>query len=157
VEPVEAVLGAPGDLEDVRGLALLAVAESGADPRLAQVVPGGLNQEPARVAGAGLRDRALAARLARLVERRYEPEPGRELGWPLEAGEVADLEAERERGERVDAAEAAQTRDRRPPLALEREPGEPLLERGFASDQPVDRGQAVEVGGLGRRLLEAPA
>jgi len=35
VESVEAVLCAPGDLEDVVGLACLAVVEGDADPRLA--------------------------------------------------------------------------------------------------------------------------
>jgi hypothetical protein len=79
-----------------------------------------------------------------LVERRNEPEPGAELAWALEAGEVADLEAEQERGGRVDAVEAAQPRDGRPPLALEREPGEPL----------VDGSERVERGELGRGLVE---
>ena len=44
------------------------------------------------------------------------------LGGPLEAGEVADLEREHERGQRVDAAEATQPRDRLRPLPFEREP-----------------------------------
>jgi hypothetical protein len=58
---VEAVLGAPGDLEHVRGLALLAVSERRPGPGRAQVVPGRLDQQPAGVAGAGLGDGALAA------------------------------------------------------------------------------------------------
>ena len=62
--------------------------------------------------------------------------------------------AERERGQRVDATEAAQPRDGRPPVALERESREPLVERGFAANQAVDGGKRVEVGELGRRLVE---
>jgi hypothetical protein len=64
VESVQPVLGSPGDLEHVRGLSLLAVGDGRADSRLAQVVPGRFDQEPPRVAGAGLGDRALAAALA---------------------------------------------------------------------------------------------
>ena len=139
----------------VVGLSGAAVGERGAVARLAQVVPGGLDQEPAGVAGAGLGDRALAAALAGLVERGHESEPGGELRGPLEAGEVADLEAEHERGQGVDAAEAAQPGDGRPPLALEREPREPLVERVLARDEAVDGGERVEVGELGRRLVEA--
>jgi hypothetical protein len=54
---VEAVLCSPGDLENVVGLAGLAVAEGDADTRLAQVVPGGLDHDAAGAAGAGLGDR----------------------------------------------------------------------------------------------------
>ena len=59
VEAVQAVLGAPRDLQDVVGLAGLAVFERHADPRGALVVPGGLDEQPARVARTGLGDRAL--------------------------------------------------------------------------------------------------
>lgn len=61
VGAVEAVLGAPGDLEDVVGLALLAVLECRADAGWALVVPGGFDQKPAGVAAAGLGDRAAMA------------------------------------------------------------------------------------------------
>jgi hypothetical protein len=49
VEAVQAVLRAPRDLQDLIGLTGLAVGERDADPRLARVAPGGLDQEPARV------------------------------------------------------------------------------------------------------------
>src|SRR5207302_1912368 len=111
VQSIQPMLGSPGDLEHVRRLALLTVCDRGPDSWFAQVVPGGLDQQPSRVAGAGLGDRALAAALTRLVERGYEPEPGAEPARVLEAREVADLEAEHERGQRVDAAETAQTCD----------------------------------------------
>jgi hypothetical protein len=101
VESVEAVLGAPGELEDVVGLAGLAVVERDADPRLAQVVPGGLDEDAAGEAGAGLGDRAARLALPGLVERGDETEPGRELARALEAAEVADLEMEDKRGESV--------------------------------------------------------
>lgn len=68
VEAVEAPLRAEGDLEDVVGLAGAPLGEGGADARPCQVVPGRLDQQPPRVAGAGLRDRALAAALPGLAD-----------------------------------------------------------------------------------------
>ena len=59
--------------------------------------------------------------------------------------------------ERLDAAEAAQPHDRRPVLRLGREQRQPLVECGAAGEQPVDRGERVEVGELGRDVLEALA
>src|SRR6185437_2360481 len=59
-----------------------------------------------------------------------------------------------ERGQGVDASEAAPASDSRPPLALQREPREPLIERRFAGDQAVYGRQRVEVGELGHRLVE---
>src|SRR5213596_247118 len=89
VEAVEAVLAAPGDLQHLGRLALVAGGERGADPRSAAVLPGGLDQQPARVAGACLGDRALAAALAGLLERGHQPEPAGELARGAEAAEVA--------------------------------------------------------------------
>src|SRR5207253_8067539 len=63
-------------------------------------------------------------------------------------------EAERKRGQRIDAAEAAQPRGGRPPLALERESREPLVKRRFTANQAVDSGERVEVGELGGGLVE---
>jgi len=120
-------------------------------------VPGGLDQDPAGEAGAGLGDRAARLALAGLVERGDEPQPGCELTGPSEAGEVADLEVEHERRERLDPAEGAQPGDGRPVLGLTREQGQSLVERGPAGEQAVDRGEHVEVGELGRHVLEALA
>jgi hypothetical protein len=44
---VQAVLGAVSDLQDVVGLALLAIAECRPDPWGSSVVPGRLDQQPA--------------------------------------------------------------------------------------------------------------
>jgi hypothetical protein len=111
VEAVQPSLCTEGDLEYVVGLAGAAFGERATFARAGQVVPGGLDQQPACLAGAGLGDRALAAALARLVERGDETEPAGELGRTGEAREVADLEAEHEGGERVAAAEAAEAGD----------------------------------------------
>jgi hypothetical protein len=137
VEAVQPSLGAQRDLDDVVGLSRAAFGERDTRPGLGQVVPGGLDEEPAGVAGAGLGDRALPAALPGLVEGRDEAEPGGQLRRPLETSEVADLEREHERGQRVDAAEAAQPGDGRPPLTLQREPRQPLIQRRLASDEPV--------------------
>lgn len=107
VDSVEAVLGAPGDLEDVVRLALLTVLESRADPGWALIVPGRFDQKPAGVTAAGLGDRAALARFARLGQRRDETDPRRELVWTGEAMPVADLALKGQRGQRVDATEAA--------------------------------------------------
>jgi hypothetical protein len=131
---VEAVLAAPGDLEHVRGLAVLALAKADTDPRRSAALPGGLGEDAAGVAGAGLGDRALRAALARLAERGDEPEPGGKLGWRAEAGEVADLERQHERRQRVESAEAAQPLHARPPVTLERQAGEALVERAAAGN-----------------------
>jgi hypothetical protein len=63
------------------------------------------------MAGAGLGDRALAALVAGAVLAGYETEKAHQPAGPLEAPEVADLDAQPDRAERVDAAQAAQTRD----------------------------------------------
>ena len=60
---VEPSLGAPGDVDDVRGLALLATLELFARGGMALIMVGGLDQEPAGVRGAGFGDRALPALL----------------------------------------------------------------------------------------------
>jgi hypothetical protein len=46
VHALEAVLRAPGDLQDVVRQALLAIRQRDADPWLARVVPGCLNEQP---------------------------------------------------------------------------------------------------------------
>src|SRR5439155_17320195 len=105
-----------------------------ADHRTALVVPGGLDQQPARVLGAGLRDRTGARALARLVERGNEPDPGGQLRRAGEALPVADLDVERERAQRVDAAEAAQAGDGGAELVLEQEPD---MEERLSREQPA--------------------
>jgi hypothetical protein len=79
VDAVQALLGAPGDLQDVIGLAGLAVLQGDPDPRLAGVVPGGLDQEPAGDPRAGLGDRAMAFALPDRLSEGVSPsqEPSR--------------------------------------------------------------------------------
>jgi hypothetical protein len=57
---------------------------------------------------ADLRDRALPTSLAGGVLGGHQPDEGHELLCPPEAAEVADLDDERERGQGVDPAQAAQ-------------------------------------------------
>src|SRR5215212_6292704 len=129
VDAVKPLLGPPGDLQDVVGLAGLAVFERDPDPRLACVMPGRLDQEPPRDPRAGLRDRTLALALPGLVERRRQPQPRAEPPRRAEALPVAgELEVEHERGQRVDAAERPQPSDRRPQPLVLRQPREALVE-----------------------------
>ncbi len=56
--------------------------------------------------------------------------------------------------EGVEAAEAAQPAHRLGPLTLERQLGEALVEGATAGEQPVDRGECVQVGKLGIDAFE---
>jgi hypothetical protein len=135
VEAVEAVLGAPGDLQDVIGLAGLAVGQCGADPRLAGVVPGRFDQQPPCVGGAGLGDRALDRGLAGLLERGRQAQPGEQPSRRSEALPVAaEFEMDRECGQRVEPAEGAQARDRGPQPLVLGESRESLVERVLARE-----------------------
>src|SRR5439155_19812714 len=82
------------------------------------------------------------------------PSQAASLSRSLEASEVADLEVEHERRQRLDAAEAAQPGDRRGVLGLAREQGESFVESCATGEQAVDRGERVDVGELGRDVLE---
>jgi hypothetical protein len=132
----------------------LAALERGALAGRAAVVAGRLDEEPACVAGAGLGDRALPSLLAGAVFGGDEPEVVHQLRGALEAGEVADLGAQSDRGERVDAAQAAQPRDRLGPRRERDELAEQPLDRVAARDQRVDRAQVVEQRRLGGALTE---
>jgi hypothetical protein len=95
---VEALLAAPGALNDDRVLSALAAGELVADLRSAACAPGRLDEETADVAVADLGDRALPALLAARMLGGHEPDEGHELLGPTEAVEVADLGDKRERG-----------------------------------------------------------
>ena len=97
-------------LDDHGVLAALAAGELVADLRPSPRVPGRLDEQAADVAVADLGDRALPALLAGGVLRGDEPDEGHELLGAVEAAEVADLGDERERGQRLDATQAAQAR-----------------------------------------------
>jgi hypothetical protein len=59
IDPVQPLLRAVGDLQNMLGLALLAVFEGHPDPWGASVVPGRLDQQPASEARSRLGDRPL--------------------------------------------------------------------------------------------------
>lgn len=75
VDAVQSLLGVVADRQDVVGLSELAVGQRGAEPGVAAVVPGGLDQQPAGEHRAGLRDRCLARGLPGLRQRRGQPQP----------------------------------------------------------------------------------
>src|SRR5262249_50367236 len=109
-----------------------------AEPRPPARVPGRLDQQAANVAVADLGDRALAALLTGGVLRGHEADEGHELLGAREAAEVADLSDERERGQRVDAAQTTQPRHQLPPRALLSRLPDRLLERLDAAVDAVD-------------------
>ncbi len=154
---VEPPLGTPADLDHARMLAALTHAELVGDTRRAPIVPGRLNEQAARVLGAGLRDRTLAALLARGVLARDDTEIAGEQPRMLEAGEVADLGGQPGGGEGADPAQAAQPTDRLGSPRAERD----LLERGLELVTPgehaVVRVERVGEGKLGGAVVEAQA
>lgn len=101
MDVVQTPLAAAGDPDYLVGLSGTAFGDQRAGARGTRVLPGGLDEQAAGVAGAGFGDRALATVLPGLVERGDEPEPASELARFREAVEVADLECERERGQGV--------------------------------------------------------
>ncbi|MBW3652705.1 MAG: 2-C-methyl-D-erythritol 2,4-cyclodiphosphate synthase [Actinobacteria bacterium] len=78
-----------------------------------------LDQQASGVAAAGLGDRALAAPFARGLLGRDEAEVAGQLLGVLEGGDVADLGDQPDRGQRVDATQAAQPRDGRRPRPVD--------------------------------------
>ena len=128
----------------------LAARELVGDGGTPPCVPGGLDEQPADVAVADLRDRPAVWALAGGVLGRDEADERHELRGRLEAREVADLDGDPERGERVDAAQAAQLGDELAPWSLLGRLANRALER---LDAPVDEIDGVLIPGgyeLGR-------
>ena len=94
----------------------------------AALVPGGLDQQPAGVRVAGLGDRALAAPLAARVLARGEAEERAERLGP-EPVPVAELDRQRERRQRRDAAETDEPLDDIDVRLARGELGDRLVER----------------------------
>src|SRR5712692_1601328 len=152
---VEALLAAPGPLDVGRGLAALASGELVADRRPAAGVPGRFDQQPAHVRVADLRDRPLSSLLAGGVLRWDEADKRHELLGRLEAVEVADLADQRQRGQRVDPAQAPQSSDQRAPRLLLGGLTDGALELLDPSVDEIDRVQIAVEGLLLRGQLEA--
>src|SRR5207245_7069619 len=115
---VEALLAAPGALDNHRVLATVAAGELVADLRPPTRVPRRFDQEAAYMAVADLGDRALPTVLAGGMLGRDEPDERHQLLGACEAAEVTDLGDERKRGQRVDAAQTTQPSDELPPWSL---------------------------------------
>jgi hypothetical protein len=144
---VKAIRGAAGHLDHARVLARLTGSQLIRGPRSAPGVLGGFDQQPPRVLGAGLGDRALAGLLVGGPLGGDQAEEGGELAGMGEALEVADLGAEPGRGQGVDAPKAAQTRDRLRP-SRRRWPPKP---------DPRTRGGAASGDGRIVQLLPGPS
>lgn len=82
VDAVQAVLGTPRDLQDVVGQPFVTAGERDTDARLAEVVPGRLDEDPPGVARAGLGDRPVGVGFAGLLAGGHQSEPGAELHRP---------------------------------------------------------------------------
>jgi hypothetical protein len=140
---IEALLAAPGAFDHGSALASVAAGELAADLRSPPRMPGGFDQQPAHVAVADLRDRALPAPLAGRVLGRNQTIEGHELPRAAEATEVADLGGQRKRRQGVDPAQTAQPSNQLPPrLLLGRLSDRPLE----LLDPAVDEIDGVQVG-----------
>src|SRR6476646_4690875 len=78
------------------------------------IVPRGFDEDAPQMAVARFRDAALRAPGATRVLGGHEADKGHGAGGGRKAPRVAELGGERERGQGVDAAEAAQPLDTRP-------------------------------------------
>lgn len=94
---VQASLRAPGNVDDLGGLAALATLQRFPDRGVAAVVVGGLDQKPAGVGGAGFGDRSLTALLAGGALGRDDPEVAGQLVGMVKTLKLADLSAQSER------------------------------------------------------------
>jgi hypothetical protein len=119
---MQPLLRCPGAGNHVRGGAALARPQRGADERMMAIVPGRFDEHAAQVGVAGFRDAPLRAfRTARVLGGHQAGERHGARGRG-KATRVAEFRGDRERGEIIDAAEAAQPLDARP-QGLELEEG----------------------------------
>lgn len=122
VEPAGALVGASPDRSR---LTLSAPLERRARAQRTTLVPGSLNEQPARVRVAGLRNRAQTAALARRVLARRQTEEGAEALRP-ETPPVTELNRQPERGQGRDTAQTD-------------EPADDLGEGGSAASSAIAR------------------
>ena len=87
--------------------------QRGADERMVPIVPGGFDEHAPEMGVAGFGDRALRALGAAGVFGRDEADEGHGTRRSGKAAGVAELRGDGERGEIIDAAEAAQPLDAR--------------------------------------------
>src|SRR4051794_20181974 len=151
---VQALLAAPRAFEHGGVLAAVAARELIADGGPTAGGPGRLDEQPAGGGRAGLGDRALTAALAAGgLGRGQADEAHKLLGGP-KTREVADLTDQAQRGQGVDATDAAQPRDQLGVRPRVREAVELLLERVDATVDLVDGEQVVVKGVLLAGQLE---
>lgn len=135
VHAIEALLSTVCDREDVIGLADLTVGERCSQPGLAAVVPGGLDQQAAGEHRTGLGDRAPWREdspdwFSDGASTRATP---RARARCLETLPVrAELEVQRERGQRVDPPECSEPGNGRPPALVGSHLREPQRDRHLA-------------------------
>jgi hypothetical protein len=138
-ELVQTVLSLPRVSDHVRRLTTPTFLEIDADGGPVSVLPGGLHQNVATPAVAGLGDGPLVLAIAGRVLARDEAKLGHELSRALKASPVANLGSQGHRGERVDATEAAQAVDDGLVGSAERELLDLLVEVISATDLVVEQ------------------
>ena len=110
---MQPLLSGPRLRDDVGRRPLLSLPESSPDKRMMSVVPGGLHQDAAEVSIAGLGNRSARLLRAAGMLRGDPPDKRHRLRRTAEAARVAELGGDGQRGQIIDAAEAAQSLDAR--------------------------------------------
>ena len=108
IAPVQPLLRLVRERDDRAPVAPRGASERGAHARSVAVVPGGFDEEAPDMGVAGLGDAAAPVALGTAVLARHQAEVGHQLPRRREAPEAMQLGDDGQRGDRVDAAEAAQ-------------------------------------------------
>jgi hypothetical protein len=108
IAAMQALLRAPGVAEARGRLPMASAGQGPTEDGTVAIVPGRFHQHAPRVRVAGLGQGTPTLALARGVLAGDQPQVGHERSRPLEAAEVPDLREQNHRGQRVDAAKAAQ-------------------------------------------------
>jgi hypothetical protein len=140
--------------DDRRGLAVTPLDERAADAGAMPIVPRGLDEDPAGMGLAGLRDGAASFRLSGGVLARHEAEIGHEFAGALEPLEVHDLRQEDHGRERVEAAEAAEPADRLPVGGRLGQARDGLVQFGLVGPGLLEREEGGVQGALRGGVLE---
>ena len=155
VASVQAVLGVPGAINDISRGAALPVTQGVAKKRVMPVVPGGCDQDAAEMRIAGFGDVAAGAGGAAGVLRGDEAGEGHDPGGGGEAARIAKFGGDGERGQIVDAAEAAQALDARPQRVDGEEVAQLRIDGLESCDAFIDGAYIGAVGLLERRQRPA--
>jgi len=151
VASVQPMLRLPGALDDDRGCPLLTEPERPSQKGMMSVVPGGFDQDPPQMRISCFRDPAAGLFGSTGILRWDQAGKGHHSGGGGEAPRVAQFGRDRECGEIVNAAEAAEPFDAGAERLDREEVTEFGIDRVESPDGFIDRSQVRAMGLLERR------